>query len=62
LAKEAHAKPELLRPELPWLVTENAKNGFLFGHALSRLDATAQLLPELLTAQQAAVDKPTRFF
>lgn len=38
LAADALADPELLAPELAWLVTDEAKNGFQFGQLLGQAD------------------------
>ncbi len=38
LVAEAVAKPELLEPELGWLVTDEAKNGHQFGQLLGQAD------------------------
>lgn len=38
LATEALVDPELLKPELAWLVTDEAKNGFQFGQLLGQAD------------------------
>jgi hypothetical protein len=38
LASEAVADPKLLMPELSWLVTDEAKNGFQFGQILGQAD------------------------
>jgi len=54
LAEEALATPGLLRDELGWLVTHEAKNGYRFGHALSQLDASLQMWPEIREAYLAA--------
>jgi len=45
LVSEAIAKPELLKPELAWLVTMEAKNGFQFGQLLGQADTTMCLWP-----------------
>lgn len=62
LAAEAFADRQLLTPELSWLVTEEAKNGFQFGYQLGRLDVSGVLLSTLLDAQRNASDKPSAFF
>ena len=54
LAEEAVHKPDLLRPELAWLTTSAAKNGFSFGYALGFRDKRSFFLPELLNAQRTA--------
>lgn len=62
LAEEAYRDPAALQRDLPWLVTDEAKNGFAFGYALGSLDTSTTLLPDLLAAQAAASTKPSAFF
>ena len=62
LAKEAEASWQLLEAELPWLVTDKAKNGFTFGVELGRNDDSSTLLPTLLEAQRQAGDDGNAFF
>lgn len=38
LVADAVATPELMTPELLWLVTDEAKNGFQFGQLLGQAD------------------------
>jgi len=52
LARQANETPELLSSELPWLVTEKAKNGYRFGRQLGVLDTEFALLDGLLKAQR----------
>lgn len=54
LAAEAAAKPELLDPELPWLATKAAENGFRFGYALATRDNAHMFLPKLVGATDNA--------
>src|ERR1700738_5277390 len=53
LATEAFADPRSLLPELSWLVTDEAKNGFYFGHQLGLIDTSLSLLDTILGAQRA---------
>ena len=61
LAQQAVDNPELLKSELPWLVTDKAKNGYSFGYSLGFRDETFSLLPDLLTIQRS-VSKDTSVF
>lgn len=45
LVTDAIAKPDLLKPELTWLVTMEAKNGFQFGRLLGQADTDMSLWP-----------------
>jgi len=54
LAAEALADPGKLVPQLSWLVTDKASNGYPFGYALGKQDAALGLLPDLLNAQRPA--------
>src|SRR5262249_37448790 len=62
LADDAIANPELLKPELTWLVTDDAKNGFNFGFSLGIRDRDFALLLVLLDAQRNATTNPNVFF
>jgi hypothetical protein len=62
LAEEALHNLSLLRPELEWLVTGDAKNGYRFGHALGLLDADRIGWPELRSAYFSAGDKASDYF
>ena len=62
LAQLAVDNADLLRPELGWLVTDKAENGFRFGYELRKLDTASALLPDLLTAQRKANGDGTLFF
>jgi hypothetical protein len=52
LVKEALANPDLLRNELGWLVTEEARNGYRFGYALGQQDVGNGAWPDILKAWQ----------
>jgi len=62
LAKEIVENNELLQPELGWLVTTEARNGFVFGYELAKADKGFALLPKLVDAQRNAADKESAFF
>lgn len=62
LADQVQREPSLLEAELPWLVTNAAKNGYRFGYALGTRDVTGSLLPELLEALRSAGDNASAFF
>lgn len=62
LAEQCIAQPELLQPELSWLVTEEAKNGYRFGFELGKLDRQNKLLKEILEAQRQPGVNKTAFF
>jgi hypothetical protein len=62
LAEQAVKNPELLKPELPWLVTSAAKSGYRFGYSLGTKDPSGSLLPLLLGAQRTASRDPSVFF
>lgn len=47
LVSDAIAKPELLKPELTWLVTTEAKNGFQYGRLLGQVDTAMCLWPSI---------------
>ncbi|MCK4734777.1 MAG: hypothetical protein KAT65_20150, partial [Methanophagales archaeon] len=54
LARQAVENNDLLQPELEWLVTTEAQNGYLFGYELGKSDKDFSLLPTLLEAQRNA--------
>lgn len=56
LVQQVVADYELLKPELSWLVTPEAKSGYRFAYELGKQDKDFSLLPILLEAQRAAVD------
>jgi hypothetical protein len=61
LAEQAAATPELLRPELAWVVTEDAKNGFQFGQLLGQRDEH-KLWDAILRAWIDAGERRSDFF
>ncbi len=62
LADEALAVPEMLRSELKWLVTHEAKNGYRFGYALGQLDAERRAWPDIRGVYFAAGNDATDYF
>ncbi|MDQ0034495.1 hypothetical protein J2W30_002250 [Variovorax boronicumulans] len=62
LVVEAIAKPELLAPELKWLVTEEAKNGFQYGQLLGKADTAMGLWPAIHGTWVQEGDKRSDFF
>jgi hypothetical protein len=62
LAQQIVEDNELIRPELGWLVTTEAQNGFVFGYELGKKDKGFALLPKLVDAQRNAGDKTSAFF
>lgn len=61
LAADVVAEPELLAPELAWLVTDDAKNGFQFGHFLGQVDDLRLWLP-IVSAWIKAGEQRSDFF
>jgi hypothetical protein len=61
LAADVVANPELLAPELAWLITEEAKNGFQFGQLLGQTD-NLQLWPFIVSAWINAGEQRSDFF
>lgn len=61
LATDVAATPELLAPELAWLVTDQAKNGFQFGQLLGQAD-DLKLWPSILSAWINAGTQRSDFF
>lgn len=61
LAATAAAAPELLAPELAWLVTDQAKNGFQFGELLGQADDLG-LWPSIVSAWINAGEHRSDFF
>lgn len=61
LATAAVAEPLLLQPELAWLVTDDAKNGYAFGVALGSVDHL-QLWTSIRSAWAQATEKQSDFF
>ncbi len=62
LASDALTSPDDLRSELPWLVTEEARNGYRFGYALSQQDTGSAAWPDILKAWQDAGDDAHDYF
>jgi len=62
LAHQAAENKELLRPELYWLATTEAQNGYRFGYELGKRDRDFSLLPTLLEAQRNAGENTSVFF
>ncbi len=62
LAAQSVKQPHLLEPELEWLVTTEAQNGYTFGHALGRADKDFTMLPVLIEAQRNAGENPSPLF
>ena len=62
LAAEAVQDHALLMPNLAWLVTKEAENGFAFGQALARRDSEFSLLSDILDAADSAGAEATSFF
>jgi hypothetical protein len=62
LAQLAVENFDLLRPELDWIVTTEAQNGYRFGYELGKRDRDFSLLPMLLEAQRKAKEKASIFF
>jgi hypothetical protein len=61
LAVDAVANPDLLAPELTWLVTEEAKNGFQFGQLLGQA-GDFELWPAIFSAWVKAGEQRSDFF
>jgi len=62
LALQAVRSPEALLPELAWLVTTEAQNGYRFGYALGKMDKGYSLMPQLIEAQRSAEGDSSVFF
>jgi hypothetical protein len=62
IAEEVLATPGLLRDELGWLVTQEAKNGYRFGYALGQLDTSLQVWSEIREAYLAAGSNAHDYF
>ncbi len=56
LVQQAISDHELLKPELTWLVTPEAKSGYRFAYELGKQDKYFSLLPLLLEAQRAVAN------
>lgn len=61
LAVDAVANSELMAPELAWLVTEDAKNGFQFGQLLGQIDDLS-IWPTILSTWIKAGEQRSDFF
>lgn len=61
LVIEAIENPNLLTPELNWLVTPDAQNGYAFGHELAKRDKR-QFWRDIFSAWLRAGDKRSDFF
>jgi hypothetical protein len=61
LAADVVADPELLTPELAWLVTDEAKNGFQFGQLLGQAD-DLKLWRPIVSAWIKAGEQRSDFF
>jgi hypothetical protein len=62
LAEQCVSQPDLLGPELAWLVTAEAKNGYQFGYELGKLDRGQNFLKIIVEEQQKSTVKNTVFF
>ncbi len=62
LAQEAVMNTNQLLPELEWLVTTEAQNGFRFGYELGKRDKDFSLMPTLIEAQRTASENVSVFF
>ena len=62
LSQQAVDNHRLLQPELHWLVTTEAQNGYRFGNELGKQDDRLNLLPILLDAQRNAGDNASVYF
>ena len=62
LASQAVANPDILGPDLGWLVTEEARNGYRFGYELAKADPCFQLLDRLVDAQRNAKENGSAYF
>lgn len=62
LAERAINDNELLEPELSWLVTDEANNGYQFGFEIGKRDERRSLLELLLARQRAAGAESSPFF
>ena len=62
LAQRSVDDADLLRPELHWVVTDEAQNGFRFGYEVGIRDLRASLLPDIVEAQRESGKLGTLFF
>jgi len=56
LVEQIITENNLLESELPWLVTQEAANGFRFGYKLGKKDKNFVFLPMLLDAQRKVIN------
>jgi len=62
LARQAVENHDLLRTELEWLVTIEARNGYRFGYEIGKRDTAFSLLPMLTEMQKGAGENASTFF
>lgn len=62
LAQQAFENKEILLPELDWLVTVEARNGFRLGYELGKRDNKSEFLPILLQAQRNKKENASVYF
>ncbi|MBI5099779.1 MAG: hypothetical protein HZB30_11135 [Nitrospirae bacterium] len=62
LAEQAKNDISLLKPELKWVVTNDAQNGHSFGYELGIIDNNFSLLPLLLKVQRNSGENGSVFF
>lgn len=53
---------KILLPELAWLVTTEAQNGYQFGYELGKKDKEFSLLPKIINAQRKASKNISAYF
>ncbi len=62
LAQQAVENQDLLRPELNWLATTEARNGYRFGYELGKRDKGLSLLSMITEAQKNASENASAYF
>jgi hypothetical protein len=62
LARQAVEHPECLGPELDWLTTDEAKNGYRFGYELGKLDDELGFLPAIVEKQGEPATNRSGYF
>jgi hypothetical protein len=62
LAQQAVENRDLLRPELNWLATTEARNGYRFGYELGKRDQGFSLLPMITEQQKNAGEDASAYF
>ena len=62
LAQQATENPSLLQAELPWLVTTEATNGYVFGYQIGKRDDGFTMIPTLLGFQRKAREDRSAYF